>query len=274
MMAIKAAALATVVLATSGMARAEVADALRGLPPGVESARDRFVFLKQCSSYRRFKMLFESQRDNPDYPLNNPSALAAMSPIERKMLAERARLVESGSPKCERWMHEVPAQESLWQVHEATLEAARQGDGEAAVCFVMAPWNPVMAYTMDGELQPKVDALRNAYAEFAGEFIDREIKKGSWPMVVQAYHAARAEHGLQTVFAHTQSQSYVWARLMQLGSSDPERKEAYGSEAASYGAGLDAALLSKANGEAERLFRDSFASRLMTDEELYENCGN
>jgi hypothetical protein len=247
---------------------------IRGLPLGARSAKERFDFLKRCSSYQRFKMLFESQRDNPEYALNNASVFAAMSQIEQEMFMERVRLVESGDAECERWMREVSAQESLWQVYEATLKAAQEGDGEAAVCFVMSPWDPPEVFTRDLQVPPERATLRDAYAAFAGDLIDREIKKGSWPMVVHAYNAATAEHGVKTAFEHTQAQAYVWARLMQLGTSDPERKESYGYRAAEYGAGLGAAELAQASSQAEQLFRDSFGSQRMTDKELYENCGH
>lgn len=241
---------------------------LRGLPDNVQSSQAQFEFLKRCATYRRFKTLFEQGRDDPRHVLNNAVALAAMSPMERKMLEARRALVESGGVGCDRWTAEVSVADASWQIYNATLAEALAGSGDAAFCFVATSWNPL---DTPGSVYP---FLRRNYARYAREFIDREIANGSWPMVSAAYNASRAQHGVQTAVRRSQDSLYVWSRLMELGAYDPVYRSSYAQEAAEHGVGLPLTVFAEADAKATALFRDAFGARQMTEDDFYENCGN
>lgn len=162
---------------------------LRRLPADVRSARAKFEFLQRCSVYWRLKVHYERNRDEPGSLFNNPSAVAAKPPIERRMFERSQAFIAAGGPGCEHWMREVSIPDANWQFYNATLAEALDGSGAAALCFVASSWNPLDA---PGSVYP---FLSPNYARYARRFIDREIANGFWPMVLAAYNVQRAHHG-------------------------------------------------------------------------------
>ena len=241
---------------------------LRGLPDDVRSTRAKFEFFRRCSAYWRMKVHYERNRDVPGNAFNDPSIVAAMPPIERRMFERSQAIITAGDPGCDHWMRKVPVAEASWQFYNATLAEALAGNRAAAVCFVGSSWNPV---DTPGSVYP---FLSRNYARYARGFIDREIANGSWPMVLAAYNAQRASHGVKTAVRLSPESRYLWSRLMELGAHDPDYRSAYAQEAAEHGAGMTMAAFAEADAQANALFRGAFGSRQMTIDEFYENCAN
>lgn len=241
---------------------------LRGLPDDVNSTGAKFEFFRRCSAYWRMKVHYQRNRDTPGNAFTDPSVVASMPPIERQMFQRSQALIAAGDPGCERWMREVPVADASWQFYNATLAEALAGSGAAAVCFVGSSWNPL---DTPGSVYP---FLSRNYARYARGFIDREIANGSWPMVLAAYDAQRAYHGVQTAVSLSPESRYLWSRLMELGAHDPDYRSAYAQEAAEHGAGMTMAAFAEADAQANALFRGAFGSRQMTIDEFYENCAN
>ncbi|WP_332077314.1 hypothetical protein [Luteimonas flava] len=241
---------------------------LRGLPAKMRSTRAKFEFLQHCSAYWRMKVHYERNRDEPGSIFNNPGAVAAKPPIERRLFERSQAIIAAGDPGCEHWMREVSIPDANWQFYNATLAEALDGSGAAALCFVASSWNPLDVL---GSVYP---FLSRNYARHARHFIDREIANGSWPMVLAAYNAQRAHHGVQTAVTLSKESRYLWSRLMELGAHNPDFRSAYAQDAAEHGAGLTPTQFAEADAEANALYRGAFASRQMTEDEFYENCGN
>lgn len=241
---------------------------LRGLPTDVRSTRAKFEFLQRCSAYWRLKVHYERNRDDPSSVFNNPGAVAAMPPMERRMFERSQAVIAAGDAGCEHWMREVAVPDANWQFYNATLAAALDGSRKAAVCFVSSAWSPL---DTPGSVYP---FLSRNYARYARRFIDREIANGSWPMVLAAYNAQRAHHGVQTAVTLSKESRYLWSRLMELGAHNPNFRSAYAQDAAEHGAGLTLTEFAEADAEANALYRGAFGSRQMTEDEFYENCGN
>lgn len=232
-----------------------------------ELQRD-FDELMECMTYRRFSTLFELQKNNPDFPLNNEEALLAMPRAEQNLLMERVHAVRDNSEKCETWSHSVDDETAVYMIYQSAFSAAERGDLKAGVCYAMAPWGfpdspPVQSV-----------ALKRQYITHAKKFIDRGIQGGSWPAVISANNIVNAEHGPSAAVDWPQMQTYVFARLLQLGAPDQELSSAYGFEAARRAETLSAESLVAGDKMAVDLFRSRFSGRIMTDEDRYENCGN
>lgn len=234
------------------------------MPEFVANASDageRYERLQGCMTFRRFDKIFQQNADNPEYPLNNPEKMRAMPPGERKLLIERAELVESQRDECGQWANDVSESDAGRLMYATALQAAREGDVQAGVCYAMGLWP-----------MPPSDARE--FANARRQFVLRGVADGNWPAVIAANNMGRAEHGLQTQVQFSNEENYVFARLLQMGVPDKALSESYGYDAAGFAKQLNADQLRSANTRAEKLFLTTFGGHVMSEAEQYENCGN
>lgn len=230
-------------------------------------ASERYERLQDCMTFRRFDRIFQQNAENPEYPLNDPGKMRAMPPEERKLLLERAELVESQRDECAQWASEVSEPDAGRLMYAAALKAAREGNVQAGVCYAMGLWPAA----------PSDTGAPGATREFANtrrELVLRGLAAGNWPAVIAANNMTRAEHGPQTQVQFSNEEAYVFARLLQMGMPDKALSESYGYDAAGLARQLDPDQVRAANARAEKLFLTAFGGRVMSEAERYENCGN
>ncbi|MFC7519369.1 hypothetical protein ACFQS6_15745 [Xanthomonas populi] len=108
----------------------------------------------------------------------------------------------------------------------------------------------------------------------ARQLANNAIKRGSWPAALAAYNATRDQHGVRTLIGYTQAEQYQLARLLQMGTADPDLAASLSYESARLGAGLNVGVIIKADDWAKKMFNDVFNGKVMTDDDIRENCGN
>jgi len=213
-----------------------------GLPSSLQKNTFlRYEFVKDCAKFRHFEAVYREKASDPNWPLNNPSALKAADPKRRMDLIETSRFIEEHREACKSWIDGSPRDLVNAQIYEASLQAALEGDDNAAACFVFAAWQA------PDRLSPYYEKLRNNYSEYAPRLIERGLKAGNWPIAVAAYQASQEEHGIETGAGFSAQTSYMLARLVQRGSPDALSESQYGYRAENIGEkGVRFIYLSKA----------------------------
>lgn len=231
------------------------------------TAGERYERLQGCMTFRRFDKIFQHNADNPAYPLNNPEEMRAMPPAERKLLIERAELVQSHRDECGQWANEVSESDSGRLMYAAALKAAHEGNVQAGVCYAMGLWPMSPGETGSPD-------VARVFANNRRDLVLGGLAAGNWPAVIAANNMARAEHGPQTQVRFTNEEGYVFAKLLQMGMPDKALSESYRYDAAGYAKQLNPDQLRAADARAEKLFLTAFSGNIMSEAERYENCGN
>jgi len=240
-----------------------------GLPSSVQKNKFlRYEFVKDCAKFSHFEAVYREKASDPNWPLNNPSALKAADPKLRMDLIETSRFIDEHREACKPWIDGSPRDLVNAQIYEASLQAALEGDDNAAACFVFAAWQA------PDRLSPYYEKLRNNYSEYAPRLIERGLKTGNWPIVVAAYQASQEEHGIETSAGFSAQTSYMLARLVQQGSPDALSESQHEYRAANIARTLTAAELIDLDKQASELFDGIFNKKKVDAQSVVDMCVN
>jgi hypothetical protein len=228
----------------------------------------RYEFVKDCANFSRFEAVYREKASDPNWPLNNPSALKAADPKRRANLIETSRFIDEHREACKPWIDGSPRDLVNVQIYEASLQAALEGDDNAAACFVFAAWQA------PDRLSPYYEKLRNNYSEYAPRLIERGLKTGNWPIAVAAYQASQEEHGIETSAGFSAQTSYMLARLVQQGSPDALSESQHGYRAENIARTLTAAELVDLDRQASELFNGVFNKKKVDAQSVVDMCVN
>ncbi|MCD0258148.1 hypothetical protein JWH11_07900 [Xanthomonas melonis] len=231
--------------------------------------RRRFEFARNCAKFRHFDAFYKAQAaSDPDWPLNNPKALAAMDADQRARLVDNVRFLVNHRQSCEPWLASVSQDLANAQIYRATLEAALQGNRQAAACFIMAPWQ-----TPD-ERSPYYADLLQHYASSVGRLVQDGLNTGNWAVVLAAYQASLEQHGLRTQANVSDQHAYVIIRLIQRGASDNVERTHLADEAARRSRHLTASEVIALDAQVSALLEDRFKERSVSMQAVTDMCAN
>lgn len=233
-----------------------------------EGGEKEYQFLQDCLTYARFSVILNRQAKDPQSLLNNPEKINELPVRQRLTFRERIDLVRRMKLQCESWNATISPKEAAVLMYDAALESGRRGDLRASACFVMAPWST------PPENSPEAKAFENLYHLNARQLANDAIKAGSWPAALAAYNSTREQHGVRTLIGYSQEEQYQLARLLQMGTADPDLATSLSYESARLGAGLNAGVIVRSDEWARKMFNGAFGGKAMTDDDIRENCGN
>lgn len=228
----------------------------------------RFAFVKDCAKFRHFDSFYRQQAADPSWPLNSPEALAAAEPEFRSKLLKTSKFLEEHRQSCTAWIEAKPQDLVNAQIYDASLQAALEGDQNAAACFVMASWQAPSSQSQ------YYSGLVEAYATHAPRFVQDGLRLGSWPVALAAYHATREEHGFRTSLGLSKQDIYLLARLAQMGSPDAEAESQYRDQAADSSRNLGAGQIVALDKRASGLFANEFKKGRVGIQSVADMCVN
>jgi hypothetical protein len=240
------------------------------LPAQVAAAgpKAEFAFQRDCLTFARFSALLSQQAKDPDSALNNPAKLSELPPRQQQTFTERVALVKRMSSSCPAWNSQIPPAQAARMAYDSALQLGLRGDTEAAACFVMTAWEQPSEQSAEGRV------FEQQYRQNARRLADAGIARGSWTTALAAYNATRRQHGVSPSIGYSQTEQYQLARLLQMGTADPELAASLADEAALLRAGLDANVIASADARARTLFDGPFQGDAMSDDDIRKNCGN
>lgn len=242
----------------------------RAVPDDVKKhgIRASYEFLRDCITYVRFGAIMQREAHNPEFALNNPRLMSKLPSITQDRLNRYASIVQSKERECGSFSSPENYAAASREMYDLALELGKKGDVEAATCFVEAPWAVPSGPSAEAE------ELESIYAKNAKNLADYGIRQGNWRSVMAAFHAGQAEHGISSNIGYSVEERYSLARLLQMGSIDPELSSAYGYDAARLSANLNATVIASADKRANYMFESYYNGRGMAaDSALSQNCG-
>lgn len=228
-------------------------------PPSVKAA-EAFDFALSCARYSRLRAFFDQATKDPNSALNSEATASSLSDDQLQALRSNLQYVESREQQC----GGIPDSDRVagYRLYRLADETARQGNMQAAACFVLAQW-PVQP-TSEMESQE----FANYYATSAKQLMVDGVRHGNWKVVNAAVAAARTQHGLQESIAFTDEERYYWYRLSQLGAPTANWESMMGYEAASLAKSLGGAFVARAESRAISDFARYFKNRKMNESDL------
>lgn len=240
-----------------------------GFPAAVrQDVPRRYAFAKDCAKFRSFDTFYRERAKDPSWPLNNAKALADADPALRATILSTAKFLEEHRAECEPWLKSTNSDLASAQIYRAALQAALNGDKDAAACFVMAPWQKPDEYS------PYYENLAADYANNVRRLVDDGLRVGSWPVVFGAYQAVREQHGLQTRAGFNNQDAYLFARLAQQAAPDATVEAQYGYQAATAAKGLTAGNLTTLDAQALSLYVGPFKRQRVSLQSVVDMCAN
>lgn len=243
--------------------------ALRAVPDDVQKhgLRASYEFLRDCITYVRFGAIMQREAHNPEFALNNPQQMSKLPSRDQDRLNRYASIVQKKKEECGSFNSAESYAAASREMYNLALELGKKGDVEAATCFVEAPW------AVPGGPSAEAEELESMYAENAKKLADYGVRQGNWRSVLAAFQAAQAEHGISSNIGYSVEERYSLARLLQMGSIDPELSSAYGYDAARLSANLNATVIASAEKRANYMFESYYKGKGMTDSALSQSCG-
>ncbi|WJI14903.1 hypothetical protein MWN52_14910 [Pseudoxanthomonas winnipegensis] len=225
----------------------------------------RYDLVRRCIAYFQFGALMERRKNDPDFGLNNPAAMEMLPVSEQERLIRNKAIVEEGDQACEKYRGPAYA-ELLRAVYDVSAKLADAGDLRAATCFIEASWGT--------PVDPSAEyvALARAYKANAKRYADQGIMRGDWRSAIAAFDAGQAEHGITTLIGYSIAEKYALARLLQMGSSDPDQSARYAYDAEVLASTMTAADLAREDVRARQLYGTRFRGKPMPDSALSQGC--
>lgn len=229
--------------------------------------RAAYESLRDCVTYVRFGAILQREAHNPEFPLNNLRRMGELPAQEQARLNKFSSIVQTKRAECGGYDSEAGYAAASRMLYDLALSLGRQGDMEAANCFVEAPW------AIPSGPSVEADKLGSIYAANAKQLAQYGLRRGNWRSALAAFYAAQAEHGITVGIGFSPQEKYSLARLLQMGSVDSETSSRYGYDAARLAAGLSAGEIATADKQASTMYESYYKGKSIPESALSQNCG-
>lgn len=165
-----------------------------------------------CAKVRRLDAFMSAQVEDPNSWVNNRSKNAGVTDEEVRAIEKNIALVKSNRQRC---MEDINGSvEDIVALYDAALAAGLDGDRDAALCYVLAPWPA----TEGGNFIPQVLAQ---YKANASALIEDSIEAGDWRMVdlLIGLNASPTTGLLANAIVPDRAKAYAYAKLKRLGAT-------------------------------------------------------